>query len=125
MKLARFWVREEGEAIGQHGERVRVRARGWSDESVDQARSVARDVARKIAERLASRGANIQRYPYGDRPLPEPVIRAFSNAAVTRNVYGAMVLNSSDLLFADIDREDNPPPPGSAIPSALMSLSAN
>jgi len=100
MKLARYWSRDTGEAGG-----MRVVARGWSDESVDAARARARDIARRVAERLMVNPGIRNQYQYGDRPLPEPVLREFSGAAVTRNAYGALVLNTDDLMFVDIDVE--------------------
>jgi hypothetical protein len=51
---------------------------------------------------------------YGDRPLPEPILRQFQNggrprAVITRNMYGAVVMNSQDLMFVDVDRDENRP----------------
>lgn len=116
MRLARFWVRQPGEAIGPDGSRVRVKCRGWSNESLEDARTKARETAQRVAERIVS-GRNVRgEYLYGDRPLPEPVLHEFRtngdapNAVVTRNVYGALVLNTRDLMFVDIDREDSAPP---------------
>ena len=111
MKLARYWTREQGEAEGRSGP-IRVTARGWSNESVQAARAVARGNAQRVAEKIASNHAPSQRYPYGDRPLPEPVLREFQPdhdgpaAVVTRNVYGSMVLNARDLMFVDIDKHE-------------------
>jgi hypothetical protein len=85
---------------------------GWSDESLA-------DAARRDGERLArirdwlARGGKAspgQRYGYPDgRPLREEVLREFRaddgtlRAAVTRNSYGCLVLNSADLMFVDVD----------------------
>ncbi|HLJ48402.1 MAG TPA: hypothetical protein VKU01_20445 [Bryobacteraceae bacterium] len=107
MKLARYWTRESAEATGREGP-IRVVSRGWSNQSLEHAATVARDLARRVAERLASGMSPEARYQYGDRPLPEPVIREFQGPAagvVTRNMYGALVLNTDDLMFIDIDRE--------------------
>ncbi|SPE30047.1 conserved hypothetical protein [Candidatus Sulfopaludibacter sp. SbA6] len=101
MKLARYWSRDAGESGG-----IRIVARGWSDESIEAARVKAREVARRVAERLAARHGQRSQYPYGDRPLPEPVLRRFAAAAVTRNGYGALVLNTDAMMFVDIDRQD-------------------
>ena len=116
MRLARFWVRQPGEAIGSDGSRVRVSCRGWSNGSLEEARANARETARRLAEKIASGRTARGEYLYGDRPLPEPVLREFRaygdapNAVVTRNAYGALVLNTRDLMFVDIDREDETPP---------------
>ena len=108
MKIARFWTRADDE-FGD----VRVTARGWSDESIDAARAKAREIARRVAERVAGGFGKAHRYPYGDRPLPEPVIRELAGAIVTRNVYGALVLNTDHLMFVDVDRKESPKPAGS------------
>jgi hypothetical protein len=113
VKLARYWTRASGEASGPAGP-VRVTARGWSNDSLEAAREVARATARRLAERLVSRRDPPKAYLYGERPLPEPVLREFPGAGgpgavVTRNGYGALVLNSAQLMFVDIDREDPAP----------------
>jgi hypothetical protein len=114
VKLARYWAREPGEASGPEGSRVRVVSRGWSNDSLEAARAQARDTARRIAERLAARATERRQYLYGERPLPEPVVREFRGggdeprAVVTRNAYGALVLNAPALMFVDIDRDDGP-----------------
>lgn len=115
MRLARYWARAPGEATGPDGRRVRTVARGWSNESLEAARELARTMARRIAERLASPQAEPRAYLYGERPLPEPILREFRGGAgdepravVTRNVYGALVLNARDLMFVDIDRAGTP-----------------
>ncbi|HEV2690536.1 MAG TPA: hypothetical protein VGV35_18390 [Bryobacteraceae bacterium] len=119
MKLARFWIRQPGEATDSSGQRVRVTSRGWSNESMEAAAAVAREMARKVAERVASGQPKAKQYGYGDRPLPEPVIQELrdesgaANGVITRNAYGALVMNTRDLMFVDIDRE------GSASPAAV------
>ena len=116
MKLARYWSRDAGVAGG-----IRVTARGWSDESIEAARARAREIARRVAERLSTQAGPRDRYPYGDRPLPEPVLREFAAAAVTRNAYGALVLNTAEMMFVDIDRQDTQKSAGSLV-SSLLSL---
>ena len=129
MKLARYWTRGEAEASDSNGEQIRVRARGWSDESVDQARARALEVARRVAQRLSSvDGGAKERYPYGDRPLPEPILREFRDARgelaaiVTRNVYGSLVLNASRLMFVDVDRKEAGASAGQALGKMFSSL---
>jgi hypothetical protein len=49
------------------------------------------------------------RYSYGERPLREEIIEVFRNredeevGVVTRNAYGALVLNAARAMFIDID----------------------
>lgn len=111
MKLARYWTRAKGEALTPAGDRVEVTARGWSNESINGALQVARETAQRVAAAVASGETKGQKYVYGDRPLPEQLVQEFRSdgdeptAVVTRNVYGALVLNARDLMFADIDRE--------------------
>lgn len=75
-------------------------------------RALAREHAQKIAENIVSNEAHGQHYAYGERPLLEPVLREFQTdgdgpaAVVTRNAYGSVVLNTRDLMFVDIDKED-------------------
>src|SRR5438094_4593386 len=111
MKLAHYWTRQPGEATTNDGRRIRVFSRGWSDQSMEQAATVARDIAQRVARRIATGETKNQQYMYGDRPLPEPIVRQFPNggsprAVITRNMYGALVMNSQDLMFVDVDRDD-------------------
>jgi hypothetical protein len=110
MKFAKFWSRQEGEASDREGRRFNTTARGWSDDAPEAAAAMARSIAERVAQLLAGGQTKLQRYQYGDRPMPEPVIREFNDgaglrAAVTRNVYGALVLNTRDLMFVDVDVE--------------------
>ena len=101
MRFPAFWSR------ATHGP---ASVWGWSDNSPEEARASAAEKARRLADRLR-RG---ERPPacggyYPDRPLREPVIRELTGeggalaALVTRNAYGAEILNSADALFADVD----------------------
>lgn len=107
MKLARYWARAHAEARDRSGYDIRVTARGWSNDGEMFARAKAAEVAKRVAQRLAGPPELKKQYEYGDRPLPEPVLREFGpTAVVTRNSYGALILNTSDLMFVDIDRTD-------------------
>lgn len=77
---------------------------------MEQARLVAAQNARRVAQRILSHPEQRNQYDY-DRPLAEPVIRKFSDAAiVTRNSYGSLVLNADNLMFIDVDKEDGHAP---------------
>jgi len=126
MKLARFWARQTADATDRHGRRVLASARGWSNDTIEAAAAMALQTAMRVAAMVADGRTKVQRYQYGDRPIPEPVIKEFAGgpaprAVVTRNVYGALVLNSSDLMFIDIDTNETSNPITSLV-TALMSL---
>lgn len=90
--------------------RGEVSAWGWSDESLAHAEAHAQSRLLRILEWLRrGDGRQLQRYGYPDRPMREEVLKEFRaadgslNAAVTRNSYGCLVLNTSHLMFVDID----------------------
>ena len=125
MKLARFWTRSRGEATGADGQRIEVVTRGWSDESIDQAKNVAAERARRLAQRIASDPSARKQYDYDEAPVPEAVVRDLRSeglaAVVTRNSYGALVLNADNLLFADVDEEGSDDQPGAGDLAAVLS----
>lgn len=96
MKLARYWARSAGPQ----------RYRGWSNESLADARRKADQIRQAVAQRIAGGRPDRGDYLYGDRPLPEPVLEELPGAIITRNVYGAEVLNCSSLMFLDVDTHD-------------------
>jgi hypothetical protein len=101
MHFPRYWI------IAERGQ---VSAWGWSDESPAQAEAQAVSRVDRILEWLR-RGEDrqAQRYGYGDRPMREEVLKEFRapdgtlTAAVTRNSYGCLVLNTATLMFVDVD----------------------
>src|SRR5688572_16069039 len=101
MKIPRHWARRVVDGTA---------AFGWSFSNAAEAEAMANDRAREIAARLAAgtlheRGNNY----YADRPVREPIMREFRDTAgeisalITRNVYGALVLNAARALFVDVD----------------------
>ena len=68
----------------------------------------------EVAARIAS-GDLSRKYPYGERPLREEILRTFgeteapNEAVVTRNRYGALVLNTARVPFIDVDAPDPEP----------------
>ena len=120
MKLARYWTRSSGEATDSEGQRIQVVTRGWSDESIDHAKNVAAERAGRLAQRIASDPSARKDYDYDEAPVPEAVVRDLRSeglaAVVTRNSYGALVLNADNLLFADVDDEGSDDQPGAGNP---------
>ena len=107
MKFARYWTRRQGQATDSYGQTIEVLSRGWSDASLEDAAALAQERARRLAERIAADRGAAKLYDYGDAPVPEPIVRDFriegAAAVVTRNSYGSLVLNTDELLFADVD----------------------
>lgn len=100
MHFPRYWVRAEDPGGGC--------VWGWSDTSREEAGEHARVRAARVSAALAA-GREPDRYEYGSRgPLREEVLReldpALSGGAIlSRNRYGALVLNTTQVMFIDID----------------------
>jgi len=63
--------------------------------------------AKRIFDRLIN-GARPDKYAYSDRPPREEIVNAVRQgdkdiAIITRNRYGALVLNAASVLFVDVD----------------------
>jgi hypothetical protein len=114
MRLPRFWAKEEGDAAKPSGETLRVAAWRWSETSPDDARSSARQALEAIRRRIAAGQPFPDRYAYTSRPVREQVLREVEgegsepSAAITRNGYGALVLNTAGAMFVDADGSSKP-----------------
>lgn len=110
MLIPRFWARAEGQAADATGRRLALRQWGWSQESAAAALELAKRRVADLAARLARADASRAAYLYGDRtPLREEIVRRLgdegtpSHAVITRNRYGALVLNTARVPFIDVD----------------------
>jgi hypothetical protein len=106
MRIPRFWVVVEGSGLGPRGERLFRRAWGWSMSSVAEARAVASEQLRNALASIRT-GTRVGGY-YPRAPLREPILDELivdgeQALVVTRNRYGAEVLNTDRILIADID----------------------
>lgn len=77
---------------------------------MESAKAGATDRIRRLVERISHGEPFPDNYSYGSRPLREEILRTIEGdipgqplAIVTRNSYGARVLNAATLLFLDID----------------------
>lgn len=75
---------------------------GWSERTLAEAQQLAGDRLALVLQKLA-RGAELDRYGYGERPMREEIVEALPDAVITRNRYGALVLNTARAMFVDID----------------------
>lgn len=97
MHFPKFWAR------GESGTAVCWR---WSDTSPADAQQQATARAAELATLLAS-GRKPDRYGYTDRPMREEIVEQHPGMAITRNAYGALVLNTDRAMFVDIDFDGN------------------
>lgn len=114
MIVPRYWA----EARVQErlkGRPVVVRRFGWSSGSEQEAVEIAGIRARTALERILA-GEKLPRrerkLPYNGAdgvPIREEVVSEHGNAVLTRNSYGARCLNTPNVLFVDIDFEEQPP----------------
>lgn len=136
MNFPPFWAR------GESGDFFSWR---WSFKSVEEAQTLADEAARQLAERV-QRGDFPARHNgyYPGRPFREQILKEIKNSAgetiavITRNSYGCVVLNTSRVMFVDIDLPEpkrssggflkklfgkpEPPPPQNPQNSALIKV---
>ena len=98
-----------------NGSQVTIKRFGWSDESEAAAQAHADERAKEAMAR-AQRGEKVRRIDHkvaynGAEGLPirEEIIEKHDDIVITRNTYGALCLNTPDVLFADIDLDTSPP----------------
>lgn len=110
MKLPKFWIKAGCPGSTPQGKQLHVEAWGWSRETVAEAEKMALQRARHGLERLLKglEKRPSSEYDYLDMPLREEVVEEIGPAeqpvaAITRNRYGSLILNSASVLFADVD----------------------
>lgn len=103
MKIYRYWVREKRLLYGRE-----VDFKAGSDESPEKAREILEQKV-SLYRRVVETGEKpARRGPTGaggyEAPICEEICETLDpRNIVTRNRYGALVLNSEELLFLDID----------------------
>ncbi|HYK89434.1 MAG TPA: hypothetical protein VE398_11730 [Acidobacteriota bacterium] len=118
MKIPKFWANETQSVQGQGGKAYRLSCWQWSDNSAEEAKRLARERAQELVRKVQN-GWALDRYSYGERPVREEIKEVISAGdrkevgVITRNRYGALVLNSAYAMFIDIDfdegaRTENP-----------------
>ena len=118
MKIPKYWSQASQSVQDAEGKRLRLSSWRWSDSSTDEANQLAVARVKELADRV-QRGEELNRYSYGERPLREETIQAIAGdqsnpgtlpsgselGVITRNAYGALVLNATQAMFIDIDFE--------------------
>lgn len=107
MKFYPHWAKAV-QTINIDGKAWRIERFGWSSTSRDDAFSLAKKLVQESIQFFRT-GDTPGGYPYSDRPVREEIIQELPGddgtaAAITRNAYGSLVLNTDKVLFADIDK---------------------
>ncbi len=108
MIVPRFWAEARlRDRIA--GRQVTIRRWGWSDESQAAAHAHAEQRARDALERKRA-GEDVRRFEQkvayngaDGQPIREEIVERHGETVVTRNGYGALCLNTPNVLFLDID----------------------
>ncbi|MEX0679372.1 MAG: hypothetical protein WD063_20010 [Pirellulales bacterium] len=114
MKFPAYWAKATAEDVDRLGKPARISCWRWSDTSRQEAHESALAAARRLLQKAIA-GDLPDRYGYGQRPMREEVKQRFTGedgrltAAITQNAYGALVLNTARVMFADLDFPAIPP----------------
>ena len=108
MKIPKYWAKTTQVARQPDGQAYRLACWQWSDLSLAEAQQKANARALELAQKVQA-GAALNRYGYDQRPLREEITQGLTAGSghevgvVTRNKYGARVLNATSAMFIDID----------------------
>ena len=108
MKIPSHWSQATAEEVDGQGHKVSISCWRSSDISQDDAHQSALNAAKRALGRLI-RGERLDDYAYGERPMREEVLNVIADPtgepwiAITRNSYGAVILNTAKVAFIDLD----------------------
>jgi len=103
VQVPRSWCKAAGELELERGEKQPLSVWGWGDDEAE-ARGRAGERLRRLIERWKGAAPERGEYDYAERPLREEILQVVDERAVlTRNRYGAVVLNAAGLLVLDVD----------------------
>ena len=109
MQFPQSWAKAEGECETPDRGKLKFAVWGWGRDDVTAKREAASRLQR-LLERVRRGDPIPQKYEYGRGPLREEILQTLGDGAgeqagavLTRNRYGAVVLNTDRLLFLDVD----------------------
>jgi hypothetical protein len=107
MRIPPYWVKETYTGQDSTGREHTFHAWGWSLADPDEARQQAATKAKRNFDRYTG-GHPLDRYEYARGPLREEIIDTLRDgpeeiAVITRNRYGALILNTASVCFVDVD----------------------
>ena len=101
MKIYRYWVTEKQKILIE-GVEQEITCYGGSNSSTEDARSRAREKAEKIKRKIKGERHLFDEY---EAEIREEILQIIDDhSAITRNRYGAQILNVEKLLILDIDK---------------------
>lgn len=109
MKIPAFWSKATATETDRKGKDCSITCWRSSDVSESDARESALAAAKRALQRFLSDGEPPGRYHYGETPLREEVVHWLNDdegepfAAITRNSYGSLILNTNRVMFIDLD----------------------
>ncbi len=112
MRVPFYWSKVEySRTFSSPAAQIKCSCWGWSDVSEEEARAHAQERARRAQlGQGKNRSLGSDDYDlYQERPLREPVMERLYQpegeqfAAITRNRYGSLVLNTARVMFVDVD----------------------
>lgn len=127
MNIPKYWAKRETSLKDVNGRALFLSCWQWSNSSASEAFQRADARLNELMQKAAM-GAGLNRYSYGDRAMREETTQSvISNdgrevAVVTRNAYGALVLNAANAMFIDIDFPENEQPAPAASGGGFLRL---
>jgi len=101
MKIYKYWVVEKQKILIDNAEQE-VTCYGGSNVSVEEARLRVREKAEKIQRKIAGEKHLFDEY---EAEIREELLQTIDDhSVITRNRYGAQILNTENLMFLDIDK---------------------
>lgn len=108
MIIPKYWAEAKTKTKFE-GRQYTIKRFGWSDQSLEAAQIHAEQRVTSAIEQIKV-DQNIRRIDHkvaynGAEGLPirEEIVAQHDDVIITRNTYGALCLNTPDVLFADID----------------------
>ncbi len=108
MLIPKFWEQANYGGRDKDGRDVLFSVWGWSCDSAADAKKLASERAKRAFDWWVNGAHRRVEYDYLDQPLREEIVEtigadANQTAVITRNRYGALVLNSASVCFVDVD----------------------
>src|SRR5687767_6005470 len=101
MKIYKYWTAEK-QNILVDGQAQEITCYGGSNVSIEDARIKAKEKVQKIERKIAGEKHLFDRY---EAEIREELLRIIDDhSAITRNRYGAQVLNTENMMILDIDK---------------------